>query len=281
MILIADSGSSKTDWAYFDKSTNQFKIIRTIGLNPYFIDSKRITDELNSSFDLLKISKSVRKVFFYGAGCSDDSKKNIIFDSLNSFFLNSNIHIEHDLLGACYSVNSKKTSINCILGTGSIACIYNGKDIELSVPSLGFILGDEGSGNYFGKKILNLYLTNQLPRNLKSNFEKNFDISYEKIMNNVYQSERPNFFLSSFFPFLAKNQTDPFISNILKNGLLDFLNIHVFSIPNFRDYDINFFGSVSLILKEKIIEILRERKCKIGLFIDKPILGLCNYHYKK
>ena len=281
MILIADSGSSKTDWAYFDKSTNKFKIIRTIGLNPYFIDSKRIIEELNSSSDLLKISKSITKIFFYGAGCTEDSKKNIIFDSLNSFFLDSDINIEHDILGACLSVKFKKTSINCILGTGSIACIFNGKEIELSVPSLGFILGDEGSGNYFGKKILNLYLTNQLPRNLKTNFEKNFDISYEKIMTNVYHSERPNFFLSSFFSFLAKNQTDPYISNILKNGLLDFLNIHVFSIPNFKDYDINFFGSVSLILKDKLIEILREKKCKIGSFVDKPIIGLCNYHYKK
>ena len=179
------------------------------------------------------------------------------------------------------SVKSKKTSINCILGTGSIACIFDGRKIEESVPSLGFILGDEGSGNYFGKKILKLYMTNQLPRNLKTNFEKNFDISYEKIMTNIYHSERPNSFLSSFFPFLAKNKTDPYISNILKIGLLDFLNVHVFSIPNFKDYDINFFGSVSIILKDEIIEILRERKCKIGLFIDKPILGLCNYHYKK
>ena len=281
MILIADSGSSKTDWAYFDRSTNKLKIIRTIGLNPYFIDSKRIIEELNSSSDLLKISKFIRKIFFYGAGCSEDSKKNIIFDSLNSFFLGSDIYIEHDLLGACLSLNSKKSSVNCILGTGSIACIYNGKEIELSVPSLGFILGDEGSGNYFGKKILNLYMTNQLPKNLKSDFEKKFDISYKKIMANVYHSERPNFFLSSFFPFIAKNQNDPFISNIIKDGLLDFLKIHVFSIPNYEDYKINFFGSVSLILKDKIIKILKERKCKIGLFIDKPILGLFNYHYKK
>ena len=108
MILIADSGSSKTDWAYFDNSINQFKIIRTIGFNPYFIDSKRIIEELNSSFDLLKISKSVRKVFFYGAGCTEDSKKNIIFESLNSFFLDSDIFIENDILGACLSVKSKK-----------------------------------------------------------------------------------------------------------------------------------------------------------------------------
>ena len=167
MILIADSGSSKCDWAFFDSETNQLKIIETIGFNPYFTSSEKIIQELLKSVDLCKISKNVQNVFFYGAGCSEVSSKNILHKALGCFFNEAKVYTEHDLLGACRSIHDNNTSINCILGTGSIACLYDGEKVKLSIPSLGYILGDEGSGNYFGKKLLNLYFTNQLTEKLK------------------------------------------------------------------------------------------------------------------
>jgi len=281
MILIADSGSSKCDWAFFDLETNQLKIVETIGFNPYFTSSEKIIQELLKSVDLCKISKNVKSVFFYGAGCSEDSSKNILHKALGYFFNEAKIYTEHDLLGACRSIHDNDTSINCILGTGSIACLYDGKKVNLSIPSLGYILGDEGSGNYFGKKLLNLYFTNQLKEEIKKDFETTYNVSHDHVMKKVYNNDKSNCFLASFFPFLIKHKNDPIFLDILREGVLCFLNIHVFSIPNFQNYKINFFGSVSFILRDIINRELNKKKCIIGVFEKKPIFGLFDYHYKK
>ena len=260
MILVADSGSSKCDWALFDYEKNKIKIIETIGLNPYFFSSEQILKQLHESPDLSKISKSFESVFFYGAGCSEDSSKEILKKALKIFFTDSNIYVEHDLLGVCRSIYNNEVSINCIMGTGSIACLYDGGDlIKPSVPSLGYILGDEGSGNYFGKKILNLYFTNQLKDEIKNDFKNTFKISHQDLMRKVYSYERVNYFLASFFPFLIKHQENPMCLNILKEGVSNFLRIHVFSIPQFQRYQINFFGSVSYLLKNLKVKELKQK----------------------
>jgi len=279
MILIADSGSSKCDWAYCDDNGKKLEIIKTIGLNPYFLSSNQILEKLEESSGLRRISKIVKRVFFYGAGCSEDSLKDILRRSLLKFFSESKIVIDHDLLGVCRSVYNGKTNINCIIGTGSIACLYNGGNITPSIPSLGYILGDEGSGNYFGKQILSLYFSNQLPEELKQKFKKKYSISYLDLVEKVYSNNnRVNSFLSSFFPFFIENINHPVILQILKNGINDFLRIHVFSIANYNDYKINFFGSVSYLLKDLIEEILKLNDCKCGVFEKEPIFKLIDYH---
>ena len=171
MILIADSGSSKCNWALCDKHGNQLKIFKTIGFNPYFFSADQIVNKLKGNTQLFKVSQEVKEVFFYGAGCSEVSLKKIIETALSIFFGKSKIFVGHDLLGVCRSVYDGKKSINCIIGTGSIACLYDGKTIKTSVPSLGYILGDEGSGNYFGKKLLSLYFTNQLSDDIKEKLD--------------------------------------------------------------------------------------------------------------
>lgn len=281
MILVADSGSSKCDWAFFESENNKIKIIKTIGFNPYFLSSEKIINELKKSVDLCKISKIVKTIFFYGSGCSDILKKKSINKTLSLFFTEADIYTEHDLLGACRSIYDNKNSINCILGTGSISCIYDGKQVDLTNPSLGYILGDEGSGSYFGKKVLNLYFNNKLTKDLRKDLEHNYNVSYQDVMTKVYNNDRSNYFLASFFPFLIKHRKKPIFFDILKNGVLCFLKIHVFSIPKFQTYKINFFGSVSLSLKDLIIQELNKKKCVTGVFENKPILGLFKYHYKK
>ena len=156
MILIADSGSTKCSWALCDKHGKLIKEIRTIGFNPYFIDKKNILKELKKS-SLSEGAKEIKEVFFYGAGCSSKDKNNIIEESLQSFFINSKIIIKHDIDAACYAMYKGNPNITCILGTGSNSCFYDGKNIIENAPSLGFLIGDEASGNYFGKKILNIY----------------------------------------------------------------------------------------------------------------------------
>ena len=141
MILVADSGSSKCDWAFFDDEHNQLKIVETIGLNPYFLSTEKILKELHKSTDLCKISRSITSVFFYGAGCSENSLKKILNKALSKFFNTSKVYVEHDLLGACRSVSDKEISVNCILGTGSISCIYDKKKNKVSFSLFGIYFG--------------------------------------------------------------------------------------------------------------------------------------------
>tara|TARA_B100001057_G_C22864065_1_gene955779 strand:+ start:2011 stop:2856 length:846 start_codon:yes stop_codon:yes gene_type:complete len=281
MIIVADSGSSKCDWAYFDSKDKKVVSFETIGLNPYFIESEETVNYLKKNNFITGISNKTSTVFFYGAGCSESSKINKLKKILIRVFSKSKIVIEHDLLGACRSTYNNKTTINCIIGTGSIACLFDGKKCIPSVPSLGYILGDEGSGNYYGKKLLNLYFTDNLPKELKINFENENILKYDDLMQNIYQSNRPNFYLASFFPFIIKNKDHIFFKKMLKNGINEFLNIHVYSIPRFDDYKINFFGSVAYMLRNIITEELKKRSCLIGTFQKKPIIPLFNYHFKK
>ncbi len=281
MIIVADSGSSKCDWAYFDSIDKKIVSFETIGLNPHFIESKEIIDYLNNNNFISSISNKISTVYFYGAGCSETNKINKLKKILIKVFSKSKIVIEHDLLGACRSIYNNKTTINCIIGTGSIACLFDGKKCLPSVPSLGYILGDEGSGNYFGKKLLNLYFTDNLPKELKIDFENTSILKYNDLMENVYQSNRANYYLASFFPFIIKNKGHIFFDNMLKDGIKEFLNIHVYSIPRFSDYKINFFGSVAYMLRNIIRQELNKKSCQIGTFKKKPIISLFNYHFKK
>ena len=281
MIIVADSGSSKCDWAYFDLKDKKIVSFETIGLNPYFIESEETVDYLKKNNFISRISNKTSTVFFYGAGCSEVSKINKLKKILTRVFSKSKIHVEHDLLGACRSTYNNKTTINCIIGTGSIACLFDGEKCLPAVPSLGYILGDEGSGNYFGKKLLSLYFTDNLPKELKIDFENENTIKYDNLMENIYQSNRANYYLATFFPFIIKNKGHVFFDNMLKDGIKEFLNIHVFSIPRFYDYKINFFGSVSYLLRDIIIEELNKKSCQIGTFKKKPIISLFNYHFKK
>ena len=274
MILIADSGSTKCHWAYFNQKNHNLDFFKTLGLNPYFFSKSDILKELQKS-DLNIISNDVKEIFFYGAGCSTDILKKNIKHALSTFFINANIYIYHDLIGACRATFKGKNNINCIIGTGSIACLYDGKNATPSIPSLGFILGDEGSGNYFGKKLLNLYFTQNLPSKIKAHFEEKYNIHYEDLLTNVYQNNRANSFLSSFFPFLLEHK---YFNKILNIGVEDFLKKHVFCIKDFHNYDINFIGSVAYYLKDIILEKSKQFNFSVGTFVQEPIMGLVKYH---
>jgi len=274
MILIADSGSTKCHWAFLDQKKSVTNFFDTVGLNPYFFSEKEILEELNKS-NLKNISSDIQEVFFYGAGCSLESLKRIIYNTLSKFFINAEIYVFHDLIGACRSTFKKNKNINCIIGTGSIACLYDGENAVPSVPSLGFILGDEGSGNYFGKKLLNLYFTEKLPLDVKIRFEEKYNLNYEDLLINVYKKNRANSFLSSFFPFLIEHE---YFKPFLEAGIDDFLKTHVFCIKDFHDYDINFIGSVAYYLKDVILKKSKEFNFSIGHFIKEPITELVKYH---
>ncbi len=280
MILIADSGSTKCNWAVCDSNGEIKEIIKTIGFNPNFINTEIIINHLNDS-NLLQIKNKVSQVYFYGAGCSSEANNNLIIHSLETFFKNANINVNHDINGACYAMYNGKNNITCILGTGSNSCFYDGNNIVEYAPSLGYIIGDEGSGNRFGKEIINMYFNKRLPEELNQKFKRKYEINIEKIKKRIYKNSRPNMYLASFFPFISENKKHPLIIEIIDKILDDFFQIHIMCFNDYKNFEINFIGSVAFYLKEEIYKKAKQYDLQIGNIVQHPIKRLILYHFNK
>jgi len=279
MILIADSGSTKCHWALCDEMGSIISNYKTIGFNPYFINEKKILNHLNES-KLQKEKEKINTVFFYGAGCSSEEKNNIIKKPLELFFKNANIIIKHDIEAACYAMYNDSPNITCILGTGSNIAHFDGEKIKSNAPSLGFLIGDEASGNYFGKKLINLYFNNILPYELKKIFEKEYESNWEILMKNIYNNERANVYLAKYFPFITKHKNHTIIKDLIYSSLDEFFKIHICSYHDHQKVKVNFIGSVAYYLKDEIITVAKKYKCNIGCILQNPIQNLVKYHFK-
>ena len=280
MILIADSGSTKCSWALCDTEGNLIQEISTIGFNPYFIDHLSIISHLEKS-ELNQYKKEITCVFFYGAGCSSKEKNKIIGSPLEEFFKNAEITISHDLYAACFAMYNGNPNITCILGTGSNSCFYDGNEIIKNAPSLGFIVGDEASGNYFGKKILSIYFNNVMPNELKEKLEASFETDIAIINKNVYNTNRANIFLSKYFPFITETKSHPLIQQLIKDTLDEFINLHVKCFSNSNEVEINFIGSVAYFLSDEIEDALKRNNLKAGKILKNPIKRLIEFHFNK
>tara|TARA_B100000902_G_scaffold31590_1_gene37801 strand:+ start:4620 stop:5498 length:879 start_codon:yes stop_codon:yes gene_type:complete len=278
MILFADSGSTKCSWALCDVQENIVFKCDTIGFNPYFINKDRIIEHLKES-ELNKYNKDIETVFFYGAGCSSEDKNNIIKEALSQFFRSSKIVVRHDIDAACYAMYNGAPNITCILGTGSNSCYYDGKNIIEHAPSLGFLIGDEGSGNNFGKKILNLYFNKALPNNLSRKLEENYETNWSIIKDNIYGNDRANVYLAKYFPFVSENREHPIIKDIIYKALNEFFELHICCYDNHKEIEINFIGSVSYYLSDEIHIVAKKYNCKIGNIVQNPINRLVNFHF--
>ena len=282
MILIADSGSTKCDWALCNEAGEIITQTKTIGLNPYFIESKKIQEVIEDS-ELTLHKEKIKNVIFYGAGCSSKEKNKILEDELLKCFKNSEIKIRHDIKGACYASYNGVPNITCILGTGSNSCFFDGEKITSHAPSLGFLIDDIGSGNYFGKKIINLYFNNRFPKDLSRKLEEKYETDWTIVKENIYNNDRPNVYLAEYFPFIIENRNHPLIKNLINNSLDKFVQTHIMSYKNYKNLVINFVGSVSFFLSDEIKEIIKLHNCKMGGIIKNPIKNLVNFHfnYKK
>jgi len=275
--LIADSGSTKTDWKLLEdgKITGYFQ---TKGLNPFFISEENILNTIKEEI-LPKIKGNMDEIFFYGAGVTDKTKSDKIEKPLSKLFPKAKIEIQSDLLGASRALFGKEAGIVCILGTGSNSCLYDGKEIKKTIPSLGFILGDEGSGNALGKKLLSDYFKEVMPEKLRKLFEEDYKVKLKEILEQVYkESENPARYLASFAPFLSKNIADPYCQQILKKNAIAFFERDILTIPSAREYAIGFVGSVSYYFCDFFIR----RACEFGFnsyrIEKKPIDELARFH---
>jgi N-acetylglucosamine kinase-like BadF-type ATPase len=277
MILVADSGSTNTDWAIIegDKITS---IFTTKGFSPYFTKSEEIPTELKIKIPGHIQLENISDVYFYGSGCSSPQMNSIINEGLKQFFQFSSIKIDHDLLAAARALFFNDSGIVLILGTGANTCIYDGSTIKENVPSLGYVLGDEGGGDYLGKLFITKLLYNNIPEEIHKDFRLKYNLTQSDILYKIYKEPNPNRFLASFCDFILKHSQNPTIDKIIKKSFTDLFLKHITRYANYQDYKIRVSGSVGFYFQEQLKEVAKDFNTHIDLIERNPIMRLAQYH---
>jgi N-acetylglucosamine kinase-like BadF-type ATPase len=279
MILVVDSGSTKTDWIALDNEGEEIFSTQTLGLNPQMLSNEILNERIKNNFDIYKNRKLVNKLFFYGAGCGVKDTQNRILKVFKSIFVNSEFDIKEDTYAAVYSAVDKGIpSIVNIIGTGSNCSYYDGKNVIQKVQSLGYVLMDYASGNYYGKYLIRAYYFNKMPEYLRDEFSSNYDLSPNSIKNKLYREENPNTYLAGFARFLIENKSNEYFKEIIFKGLERFIDYQILQYDDFSKVDIHYVGSIAYYLKDEITKIGKKYNLKTGKFIQRPITGLVDYH---
>lgn len=276
MIIIADSGSSKTQWSLIRGSTEPPETIFTSGINPFYQDSPTIVQTLKKEFPAQNIQADT--IFFYGAGCANNRANSIVSDALQEFFSASRIDVESDLMAAARALCQNSEGIACILGTGSNSCHYDGKTIVQQISPLGFILGDEGSGAVIGKRLLGDILKNQLPNEIINKFFSKYELTKDDILENIYRQPFPNRFAAKFTHFVYDNVTEPAIYSIVYDEFSRFLVRNVMQYNHASNLPIHIVGSIGWYFHDIFEKAASELNLQTGRFIQAPMEGLLQYH---
>ncbi|GHT48965.1 ATPase [Bacteroidia bacterium] len=275
MILIADSGSTKTDWCVVEAG-KQAQRITSKGINPYFQSEEEIATELQTALVPQLHTASFSAIYFYGSGCLPE-KIAMMKQALGNQLTAQTIEVHSDMVGAARGLSGRNAGIVCILGTGSNSCYYDGEQIVSNVSPLGFILGDEGSGAVLGKLLVGDLLKNQLPEGLKEQFLKQFNLTPGQIIERVYRQPFPNRFLASLSPFCAQNIHVPAVRELVLNSLKAFLTRNVMQY-DYQHNKVHFIGSVAFYYKEILEEACWNTGMQLGTIAQSPMEGLIKYH---
>jgi len=280
MILIADGGSTKADWVLLDKLGKEVLRTRTGGLNPAVSDADLLISRIQENSVLVDYKDSITNVYFYGAGCGTEKPTLLLKSIFESFFVNAKVVVKEDTYAAVYAVTSEP-GIVCILGTGSNSCYFDGENVEARVPSLGYILMDEASGNYFGKKLLRDYYYHKMPKNIAKKFEEQYNLDADTIKRNIYKEENPNTYLAHFAEFILKNNRNCYFNKILHKGMKDFFKNRILPYPESEKLPVHFVGSIAYFSQDIIKDVARYHMIKLGNIVRRPIDGLIEYHRKQ
>lgn len=274
MILIAESGSTKTNWV-----TEKNELYETIGFNPLFDTTETIYNELNKHEGLSGARESFSKIFFYGASCSSDERNAVVYNALKQYFTKADvITIDHDLKAAAIATHDGRPGIACILGTGSNSCLYNGNDIHEEVPSLGYVLGDEGSGAYFGKKLVAAYLYHELPEATNRIMKEVYKLEKEEVFKHVYNKPNANVYLARFAKVMNETTDTEYMDRLAEEGFTDFFNHHVKCYKNYQQYPVHFVGSIAFHFKHVLQKVADKAGCELGIVDRNPVYRLVAWH---
>lgn len=285
MILIVDGGSTKCDWISVDNKGQQLQEkIRTSGLNPEILKEKKLYKILKNNEALMNSQNDVSHVFFYGAGCGTEKPRLLLKRILQEFFTNAEVEVSEDTMAAVRATlnHDDEAAVVCILGTGSNCSYYDGERLHQRVTSLGYILMDDASGNYFGKQLIRDYYFNQMPEAIRVSFADTYNMDADFIKNNLYKESSPNAYLANFAEFLFLNKETVYIENMIKDGIRVFARNMIFQFrAEVEKVPVHFAGSIAYFSKDQIIEVGAEMGFKVGNFVRRPIEGLVAYHTKK
>jgi len=283
MILVVDSGSTKTDWIAINRKGEVLFEKQTLGLNPQVLTNHILKERIVNNFELYKFRKDVEEIYFYGAGCGTEPPRVLIKNVFSDIFNNcKEFSVREDTYAAIYSTAKENTkSIVCILGTGSNCTYFDGKNIDQKVISLGYILMDDASGNYFGRQLLRDYYFNIIPEETAVKFEKEFDLDAETIKDNLYKQPNPNTYLATFAKFLINNKESDYGQLLIKRGFKLFIERQILQFKDAKEIPIHFVGSISFYLKDELKVCLQEYGLSAGNIIRKPIDGLLQFHQEK
>jgi len=276
MILLADGGSTKVDWCLVSHG-KAIKQVCTKGANPFFRSSEDISEELKENLFPEISEYDIKAAYFYGAGCAFPEKNEIIRSAIANSLHIENIEVGSDLLAAAKGLCGHSEGIACILGTGSNSCFFDGYNIIANVSSLGYILGDEGSGAVLGRLLVSACLKNQLTAGLKEKFLEQFNLTQAEILNSVYKQPLANRFLAGLSPFLLQHIEDETIYNLVYNAFNDFFVKNVMQY-DYKNYPVHFAGSIAYYYEKILRNVGQGLGIEIGNIVQSPMPGLINYY---
>lgn len=278
MILIADGGSTKADWIAINKDKSEAFRVRTLGLNPAVVAKEELHNRIIHMFQLINIKDEVTEIYFYGAGCGTTKPVEILKEVLQAIFVNANIFIAEDMLAAVYAASGTSPAMVCILGTGSNSCYFDGKVMHMKVPSLGYTIMDEASGNYFGKKLLRDYFYAEMPQTIAEKFKEQFNLDPDYIKKNLYRESNPNMYLASFAQFMFEFKEEEYIKKIIKKGYQEFFKYRILPFNKDASTRLYFIGSIAFYFRELLEKVAEKNGLKVTDVIQRPIDNLLDYH---
>lgn len=277
-ILIADSGSTKAEWCLVSGGRKQ--VIETQGASPYFLNEQQLIAMMQEEL-LPRLNKKIpEQVFFYGTGCAAAENRRMVKRAIQKIFPGAGIEVEHDLTGAARALCGKNKGLVAILGTGSNSGYFNGNKIIRNSPGLGYVLGDEGSGAYLGKKVLQYFLYQTFDAEMRKKFVEKYRLNSAEILDAVYKKPLPNRFIAAFTLFLTEHRGHYMIENIIEDGLRDFFTTHLAGYPESGKIPVYFTGSVAFGFQDILKELCRIFGWQVGKILAKPMEGLIAYHKK-
>ncbi len=281
MILVADSGSSKTDWL-LSAPGQQYKAFKSAGLNPYFLTEKEITKIIQEHVpDMVALAEDITEIYFFGAGCSSPDRHEIVSNAISSLIPNAYVSVDSDLLASAYATCGQEKGFCCVLGTGSNISFFDGEDIHDGQHGLGYALGDEGSGTWFGKALVTDYLYGNMPDEINAKFKAAYNLQKEEVIINTYQKQRPNSYLASFSKFLTEIRASEYGQELLRKGLLEFVDTNIKSYPQFNKFKCHFVGSIAYVFADELKAVCEENDVHVGKIIRQPIADLMEFILKR
>lgn len=276
MVLVVDSGSYKSDWMFRPNDKNPV-IIRTKGMNPFFSSEKEITKIVQHVRELKPYIDEISEIYYFGSGCTSPDRREIISNALSYVFPYAFISVDTDVLGSAYATCGNNKGFIATIGTGSNISFFDGKSVPAGKQGLGYVLGDVGSGAWFGIKLITSYLYESLPSDLSSDFREKYSLTKEKVMESVYQKPIPNVYLASFAPFLSDHRNHPFISALIDKGFEEFVKSSICLYPNYREQDCHFVGSIAYHFNEELTKVCERHQIQVGKILKQPIQDLYLY----